>query len=219
MAANETERVQKSNQMVANIQSLIQAGYNNTPAPSYPQNSIIDSGAISYRGYSYRVLTTMNLSGTSDYPASVRVSYTTPLSGNNTTLTIQANSATELTSVQADRANDARARIDLILDNDLHAPNQEETITNTTSYGGGSYKTLFTYSGNPGQDYPGYVDVYITYRNGLSDRLTITVENANQKSTYAANLETQAKMQIDNYNTTYPINFIGTDGPYPYGNK
>jgi uncharacterized protein (UPF0333 family) len=161
----------------------------------------------------------MNITGTSDYPASVRVSYTTPLSNNNTTLTINANSASELASVQTERINDAKARIDLIVNADQYPPNYVENVTSMTSYGGGSYYTRFTYSGNLGQDYPGYVDTYITYRNGSSDKLTIQVDNANQKTTYASNLEAQARSQIDNYNPSYPANHIGVDGPYPYGNK
>ncbi len=219
MAANETERIQKSNQMIINIQNIIQAGYSTLPAPTYPQNYLINSGFISYRGYGYNILTTMNITGTSDYPTSVRVSYTTPLSNNNTTQTINANSASELTSVQTERVNDARARIDLIVNADQYPQNYVETITNTTSYGGGSYYTRFTYSGNLWQDYPWYVDTYITYRNGSSDKLTIQVDNANQKTTYASNLEWQARAQIDNYNPSYAVNYIGTDGPYLYGNK
>ncbi len=74
-----------------------------------------------------------------------------------------------------------------------------------------------TYSLNIGQDYPGYIDTYITYKNGSSDKLTMTVENANQKTTYAANLEAQARTQIDNYNPTYSANTTLSDGPYTYG--
>ena len=135
MAANETERIQKSNQMVADIQRIIQAGYTNTP-PTYSQNYLMPSSFVSYRGYGYQLLTTMNITGTSDYPASVRVSYTTPLSNNNTTLTINANSASELASVQAERMNDAKARIDLVVNADQYPSNYVENITSTTSYGG-----------------------------------------------------------------------------------
>ncbi len=63
----------------------------------------------------------MNINGNSDYPATVYVRYTTP-TGDYTTATITANSATELASVQAERINDAKSRIDLILDNDKYAP-------------------------------------------------------------------------------------------------
>ncbi len=77
----------------------------------------------------------MNISGTSDYPASVRVSYTTPISNSNTTQTINANSAAELSSVQTERINDAKANIDLIVNADQYPPNYLEVMRNSTSYG------------------------------------------------------------------------------------
>lgn len=82
---------------------------------------MIDSGFTSYRGYGYNILTTMNINGNSDYPATVYVRYTTP-TGTYTTATLTANSASELSSVQTERANDAKSRIDLALDNDKYAP-------------------------------------------------------------------------------------------------
>jgi hypothetical protein len=170
------------------IRTTLQNSYNNLPTPTYPKDHLIDSGFISYRsGYGYNILTTMNTTGFSDYPATVRVSYTTPISNNNTTLTLTAKNATELTSIKAERVNSAKARIDLVLNADQYPSNQVETITNTTAYGGGSYRTTFTYSGNPGQDYPGYVDVYRTFRNGMSDKWTFQVDNANQRSTWVTN--------------------------------
>ncbi len=220
MATNEAERVQKSNQMVSDIRKIIQAWYTPRVLPTFSQNYLIDSGFISYRnGYGYNILTKMNTTGTSDYPASVSVRYTTPLSQNNTTASIATHNASELAKVQTERVNDAKARIDLILSADVYAPNTTEQITGMTSYGWGSYKSIFTYSGNPGQDYPGYIDTYITYRNGSSDTLTIQADNANQKTTYASNLEGQARLQIDNYNPIYSVNYTGSDGPYSYGNK
>jgi hypothetical protein len=96
----------------------------------------------------------MNITGASDFPATVYAKYTTPVSANNVTQTLTANNTTELASIKIERANDAKAKIDLILAADQFPANYVETLTNTTSYGGGSYKTTFTYSGNPGQDYP-----------------------------------------------------------------
>jgi hypothetical protein len=217
-ATSDADRIAKSNQILSQIQWLIRAWYNSC-IPSYSRWYIIDGGTVAYRWYSYSLFTTMNLDGNCDYPAAVYVRYTTPLSNNNVTLTINARDATELTTVRAERINDAKARIDLIVDNDLYPANYVETITNTTSYWGGSYRTAFTYSGNPWQDYPGYVDTYITYQNGSSDKLTITAANANQKSTYASNLETQARSQIDNYNPIYSTNYIGSDGPHLHGTR
>lgn len=99
-------------------------------------NQVIDSGFISYRnGYGYNILTTMNTTGTSDYPASVYVRYTTPFSTNNVTSTISVHNATELTNVQTERANDAKARIDLVLNADQYSPNAVEQIRAATSYG------------------------------------------------------------------------------------
>jgi hypothetical protein len=63
----------------------------------------------------------MNINGNSDYPATVYVSYTTP-TGSDKTATLTANNATELSSVQAERTNDAKSRIDLLLDNDRYSP-------------------------------------------------------------------------------------------------
>lgn len=136
MAADDAERVQKSNQIISEMQAAIRAGQSATPPPTYPRNHLIDSGFVSYRnGYGYRTLTTMNITGTSDYPATVRVAYTTPLSSNNTTQTLTANNAAELLSIQTERVNEARARIDQVLNADQYPPNHVETVTNTTSYG------------------------------------------------------------------------------------
>ena len=161
----------------------------------------------------------MNIDGNSDYPASVRVSYTTPLSSDNTTLSLRANSATELASVQAERIRDAQARIDLTLDADKHGPYEVETITNDTVYAGGSYRTTFTYSGNLGQDYPGYVDVYMVFPDGTTDKITITADNENQKNTYVSSFEEEAKTRIASHGPQYSVNQITSDGPYSYGTK
>ncbi len=171
------------------------------PVPIFPLNYPVPSSFVSYRGgYGYQLLTTMNISGTSDYPASVRVSYTTPLSNNNTTETTNVSSAAKLATIQAERINEAKASIDLIMNADQFEPNYIEFLTNTTNYGGGSYYTTFTYSGNAGQDYPGSLEVHVTYRNGSKEKLTKQVDNASQKILSANSLENQAKTQIDTTN-------------------
>ncbi len=77
----------------------------------------------------------MNISGTSDYPASVRVSYTTPLSNNNTTQTTNVSSAAQLAYVQDVKINEAKTNIDLIMNADQFEPNYIQFLTNTTNYG------------------------------------------------------------------------------------
>ena len=77
----------------------------------------------------------MNITGTSDYPATVYARYTTPLSTNNVTATLTANTASELSSIKLERANDAKAKIDIILASDQYPPNYVETLTNTINYG------------------------------------------------------------------------------------
>jgi hypothetical protein len=121
LAYTEADRITKTNQITSQIQSAIQAQYNSLPKPTYPQNSLIDSGFIAYRGYGYNILTTMNITGNSDYPATVYVRYTTPL-GTFTTLIMTAHNAAGLDAVKIERTNDAKSRIDLVLDNDKYAP-------------------------------------------------------------------------------------------------
>ncbi len=151
MAANESERIQKSNQMVADIQKILQSAYKPVPAPTFPLNHLIDSGFIGYRTsngttYGYNILTTMNTTGASDYPARVRVRYNTPVSSSNYTVDVYASNATELSNLQTTKINEAKAQIDIILDTDKYPPNFKETVTNTASYGGGSYSTIVTYN-------------------------------------------------------------------------
>jgi hypothetical protein len=77
----------------------------------------------------------MNITGTSDYPATVYVKYTTPLSSSNTTQTLTAKSTAELESIKIERSNQAKTEIDRIIDNDKYPPSFVETITSATSYG------------------------------------------------------------------------------------
>jgi hypothetical protein len=76
----------------------------------------------------------MNISGTSDYPATVYAKYTTPTSSNNSTQKITAQSASDLATIRVERANQAKADIDLALSTDQYPPNYKETLTNTTYY-------------------------------------------------------------------------------------
>lgn len=92
-------------------------------------------------------MTRMNISGYSDYPASVSATYTTP-AGTRNTMSIQARSAAKVSALEIDRALEAKAQIDVALSTDNYAPNQMITITPRRTYAGGSYETRFTYSGN-----------------------------------------------------------------------
>jgi hypothetical protein len=63
----------------------------------------------------------MNIDGNADYPATVYVKYTTP-AGERKTATITANTSMELTQVQNERVNEAKAQIDVALQNDRFPP-------------------------------------------------------------------------------------------------
>jgi hypothetical protein len=78
IANNEAERLQFSQAMVGRLKGIIEAKLSNLPKPTYPQNYIIPSNPVAYKWYSYTLITTMNTTGYSDYPASVKVKYTTP---------------------------------------------------------------------------------------------------------------------------------------------
>ena len=218
-ATNDADRIAKSNQMILDLQSLIQAAYNDLPKPNYPQNTEIYGDFVPYRnGYGYQVVKTMNLNGNSDYPASIRVEYTTPLSSKNKTATLQAKNAEEMSTIESERILEAKGQIDLIIDADQYPPNAVETLANVW-YGEGSYRIDITYSKNVGQDYPAIFDIYVNYRDGSSDHRTLDIANSWQKVTYLANMEAQARSDIDNSHPLEPVNKILSDGPYSYGNK
>lgn len=147
IANNDTERVNFSNSMVSRIRSQIESAYYNLPKPTYSQNYIIPSSAIGYRGYTYQIITTMNTSGYSDYPANIYAKYTTP-AGSRTTMSMGATSASEVQSLQISSTSEAKAQIDVALGTDTFAPSQVVVMTPRRSYAGGSYETRFTYSGN-----------------------------------------------------------------------
>lgn len=135
MAYTEAERQSKTNWMVSDVQTKLSDDYNKLPPPTYPPNYEMHSGWISYRGYGYDIVTTMNIRGNSDYPANIYASYTTP-TGSAKTVLYQVNSAGDLLSVQSVVINEAKAHIDLVVDKDVYPPNYVETITPTTAYGG-----------------------------------------------------------------------------------
>lgn len=56
----------------------------------------------------------MNTTGYSDFPASVKVKYTTP-NGPKETPVLPAKDATELAKVQTERTNEAKSQIDMSL--------------------------------------------------------------------------------------------------------
>lgn len=56
----------------------------------------------------------MNTTGYSDFPASVKVSYTTP-TGTKETPSLPAKDPTELATVQTERINEAKSQIDMSL--------------------------------------------------------------------------------------------------------
>ncbi len=66
-------------------------------------------------------MTTMNTTGYSDYPASVKVSYTTP-NGIKETPSLPAKDTVELATVQAERISEAKSQIDMALGLDQYAP-------------------------------------------------------------------------------------------------
>lgn len=218
MAYTEAERQSKTTWMVIDVQDLLAADYKKLPPPTYPPNHEIHSGWISYRGYAYDMVTTMNIQGNSDYPASVYANYTTP-SGSAKTTSYWAHSAADLPSTQTGVINEAKAHIDLLLDADLYLPNYKETITPTTAYGGGSYSTTFTYSENLHQDYPGYIEVQTRFRDGSTQPWTFQASDSNQKALWILQGEARAREDIDNYNPTYGNMELKSEGPYTYGSR
>jgi hypothetical protein len=215
---SESERSQVTNTLISDIQSKIQAWYNTTPPPTYPQWFVIDSGFIHYKnGYGYNIFTTMNVNGNADYPATVYALYTSP-SGGWYTQTLTAHNPTELTQIQNERANDAKARIDLELQNDNFPPGATEQIIYRRWHGTGSYEVRFTYSLNNWQDYPGYLDAYYTRWDGYTGKITMEAANANQKISYAPLLEQEARTQIDNY-PYYSPNTITSSWVISYGSR
>jgi hypothetical protein len=217
-ANNETERITLSDKVLADVQSRIQEWYRALPPPNYPPKAIIDSWFIPYKnGYGYNLITTMNINGDADYPATVYVKYTTP-SGEKKTATITAKNAAELTQVQNERVNEAKAEIDRVIQNDKYPPWAQEQITQRRSYANGSFETRFQYSFNSEQDYPGYIDVFYTRWDGYRGQLTRQVDNENQKKRDVRLLEDQARLEIDNYPYFSQNTETKTD-PIPYGSK
>ena len=100
--------------MVGKLKAIIEAKYYNLPKPTYPQNTILPSSPVAYKGHTYNLLTTMNTTGYSDYPASVKVRYTTP-TGTRETPSLPAKDQTELMIVQTERINEAKSQIDMSL--------------------------------------------------------------------------------------------------------
>jgi hypothetical protein len=217
IANNETERLSFSQSMVGRLKGIIEAKYNNLPSPTYPQNYVIPSNPVSYKGYSYTLVTTMNTTGFSDFPASVKVKYTTP-TGQKETPVLPAKDASELAKVQAERISEAKSQIDMSLWQDNYTPYQVVTLTPRKYYGSGSYKTTFTYSGIVGKDYPGYIDVSYRRSNGTTGKWTMEVTSEAQRNLFVPQGEDVAKLEIDNYPLKW-VNQIIQYGNIPYGSR
>jgi hypothetical protein len=114
IAQDEAERKAFSQSMIGKLKAIIEARASGLPAPTYPQNHTIVSSPISHRGYTYTLITTMNTTGYSDFPASVKVRYTTP-SGPKETPSLPAKDTTELIRVQNERISEAKSQIDMAL--------------------------------------------------------------------------------------------------------
>jgi hypothetical protein len=97
-------------------------------------------------------------------------------------MSMRATSAPEIQSLEISSISEAKAQIDVALGTDNFVPNQVVVMTPRRSYAGGSYETRFTYSGNTGQDYPGYIDILYTLSNGSTDTYTMQVSNENQRN-------------------------------------
>ncbi|MBP9812294.1 hypothetical protein KBC86_02850 [Candidatus Gracilibacteria bacterium] len=217
IANNEAERLQFSQAMVGRLKGIIEAKLSNLPKPTYSQNYIIPSNPVAYKGYSYTLITTMNTTGYSDYPASVKVKYTTP-NGPKETPVLPAKDPTELAKVQTERTNEAKSQIDMSLGLDDYAPYQVVTLTPRRYYSGGSYRTIFTYSGITGKDYPGYIDVIYRRSNGSTGKWTMEVMSETQRNLFVPQGEEQAKLEIDNL-PLKGVNQIIKYANTPYGNK
>lgn len=211
-ANSETERQNFSQSMVSRLKSIIEAIALNLPKPTYPQNYQIPSSPVTYRWQSYTLITIMNTSGISDYPASVKVKYSTP-SGMKETLIIMAKSSSELAQIQAERIAEAKSQIDMALGTDAYPPNFVQTITPERSYAGWSFRTTFTYSWTPWKDYPGYIDVYYRRSNNTVWQWTMQVGSEAQKNLFIPQGEDQAKLEIDNF----PLQIANQK--LSYGNK
>jgi hypothetical protein len=211
-ANNETERLNFSQSMVSRLKSIIEAAALDLPKPTYPPNYQIPSSPVIYRSQTYTLITIMNTSGMSDYPASVKVKYSTP-SGVKETLVIMAKSSTELAQIQAERIAEAKSQIDMALGTDAYPPNFVQTITPERSYAGWKFRTTFTYSWTPWKDYPGYIDVYYKRANNTTWQWTMQVSSEAQKNLFIPQGEDQAKLEIDNY----PLQSVNQK--LSYGNK
>ncbi|GAB0174779.1 MAG: hypothetical protein HHAS10_06580 [Candidatus Altimarinota bacterium] len=216
-ANSEAERLSFSQSMVGKLKSIIDASNANLPKPTYPPNTVLPSNPVSYKGYTYTLITTMNTTGYSDYPASVKVKYTTP-NGAKETPTLPAKNISELSVVQNERINEAKSQIDMSLGLDKYPPYYVETITSNKPFGYGSYTTTFTYSGTLGKDYPGYIDVNYRRLNGTTGKWTMEAKSEAEKNLFIPQGEAQARLEIDNY-PLHPVNNIVASGNIPYGNK
>ncbi len=126
------------------MRAALDASYNTAPKPTYAKNQRIDAQWADYRGYRYRTVTLMNTTGYTDYPASVYAEYTLA-DGTRTTVSLPVKNASELATVQAERATNARALMDIALGVDIFSPGQV-ILWNDVVYGTGSFKTTVTYS-------------------------------------------------------------------------
>jgi hypothetical protein len=119
------------------MKTAIEREVNTTPAPTYPQNTIVRSSFLTYpagTSYGYEVVTTMNLNGSSDFPARVYVEYRSPL-GTTQTQSVRVDNTTELAQTQDERIREARSQIDIAINNDRYAPNATISMTSLTRYG------------------------------------------------------------------------------------
>lgn len=214
-ASGSSDLSTKLQEIVKKIQDAIRYVWDHLTPPTYAQNTVLDSGFIPYKGYGYHIITTMNTTGASDFPATVTATYTAP-SGSHTTTIFTVQNESEMQRVQTERANEVKARIDYQIGQDQYSPGAIEVVTPDTSYNGGKYRTEIQYSTNTGDDYPAYIDIYHTFRDGTTDKWTMQVDNENVKNLFVQNGEAYVRSQIDNYHPTYAPLYLGTDGPYPY---
>lgn len=217
IANNEAERWSFSQAMVGKLKAIIEAKYANLPRPTYSHNQVLASSPVTYKGQTYTLFTTMNTTGYSDYPASVKVVYTTPV-GTKETPSLPAKDALELSKVQSERISEAKSQIDMSLWLDEYPPYHSVTITPWRYYAGGKYTTKFTYSGTSGKDYPGYIDVFYQRSNGINGKWTMEVKSETERNLFIPQWENQAKLEIDNF-PIKPINWIEKSWNTSYGTQ